>query len=1137
MSKLPRQISDLRGAFYGLLNKIDRALRSRWTWIHVCVFAALTSLSLYRFLVTPGLVIFQNWTWPIGPAAPTSFTAVYDPYIITNSGLDASGYTRTLTNWPVFVLSGYINSTTFLERLYVVFAYAVEYVLALIAANLLLRVLRTPRKSPKANWLGLLVVVLFFCNPAALQWESGLLIPFFWGAPLLLAISLAGVLSFREGGYEYALLAGIGVGVAATLDPRFVVWAIGLWLASAAVYLLCGARFTKVAAATIVAGAVALPGVLLTLFAYNWVGGSAGSSVRGSTISSLTTFSSNATLPRTFELLGYYITGIYYSPPSILSQASPGTLPSVGSPAYMLVPGDFLSSAWAVSLVVLPVLAFAVLLFKRFRPLSIFMVVIALVSLSSATGTNAPFSPIASAEVAIGQLPLGELSTIWQTTIGVPIYVQDVTEAMYVPMIALAIVGLWEIVHKLEVSHFTEIQSGQKPRWTLRGRRLRRDLRSRVVVTLVVGLLLFSSWQFFSGDFYPGGYSPGVSENGASPIGALEPTSLPTSDIKVFNFLESQTNLGRVFWPGPNSYSYPWNQKWSANISTNSPLPLANVAGFSYLIANNLTGDVAPLLRAYGVSFVVIDNLSIGGLELDYGVASISTVVNFLTQASGITLLRAYPPSTWLFGVLPISSLIAVAPQAAFPTPSTPVLAPIVGALSGLGVNVALGAAGSMAIPLTSGATSDLVSTAQPSIHVLGASGLYPQLFVNTVSAFDTPLAAPHSITVNHTGEFDTPYPDSNWTLSVWSLSNEALGLDFPTSGVAILNHSGGPSTASLNYLSSLINGRTRGIPVDPTSQLFFHASAEVRVTNGGSAGFYLNAVGSNTSAINVAQVSSVTEPLNNTWQSVSISGTMPLGTAYFTIRTFFTNLVGEVQEQNVSIQWNELTPDPASFGGATASIINATLSLPLDWSGPTETLAVDLEGNAVVVVNSTGQSTTQQINSSTVVWHLFPEIPASDNTRITVSGEIRLAGIVTLPSAVSVPSANPLSTFTASGAYRYSGHYQIAQPGFLTLQYEYTGNWQLVLDNGAVLHPLKGLLGNLIFQIPEGNHTYELEIMDYSSLPLFIAAVGLVYALLVLVAVWPPIVRWARITSARVRRGAVRKSSGHFSDEKGDSP
>ncbi|HTT34906.1 MAG TPA: hypothetical protein VMH78_03425, partial [Thermoplasmata archaeon] len=388
----------------------------------VAAYAALALLlvvlPLSGFLFGSGGVLFQNWNWSISPARIVPAPSVLDPYLWNPAGPDAAGYTRAITAWPPFLLLGATHDPFAIERAYLAFVYLVEFGLAFIGGTLLLRLVPELPRGATREALRMAFIGASFVNPAALQWEAGVVVPFLWGSSLIAIALLATLRVTRSGDLRSALLAGVSLGVGATLDPRILAWGalgMGIVLAIEAVRLRGVARMVRPVG---VAAVGALPGALLTAFAYVWTGAIEGAPIRSGTYDAIATASTNSGPLRVLELLGFNISGLTYAPPTVLGAALHGSNTSLlGVPPFLWLDGSLAGSLWLFLIAVPPVLAFGALLDRRQRALALPLAAVALASGLLAMGTQAPSDALVQGEVALGGIQFAGFGSVVQTIV------------------------------------------------------------------------------------------------------------------------------------------------------------------------------------------------------------------------------------------------------------------------------------------------------------------------------------------------------------------------------------------------------------------------------------------------------------------------------------------------------------------------------------------------------------------------------------------------------------------------------------------------------------------------------------------------------------------------------------------------
>lgn len=1087
-------------------------IRLRWVvCLHFMAFVILVILALRDFLFGQGYVIYHNIVWPIAFSPQTPINSVYSPYLWTNAGPDAGGYTRSVTDAPAIWFGYLFQSPLITQKSFAIYAYLVEYVLSFVAATLFLEWFPTRTTGFYRETLRLGFIALNFVNPAALQWEAGWLLPFFWSVPILEIAFIASLLAIRSKSPRLAVVAGLALGAGATLDPRIFV--LG-WLTILFLYLgvlIFIRRELFVFGRFILTSLAAVPGALLTVAAYVWAG-EAGAPLRPATVASLTGLSSNAGPLRVFELLGYFISEITYAPPTIYAYGSPGSLPSLGNPTYMVLPPDPVTFIWLLALGALPVLAFSSLLFRSELARSLPFAVSALAAILFATGTTLNVPGLVSAEVSLGSAPF--VGSVWQTVIGVPIYAQIETEAMYVPLVLITFVCGRRVLQSIQTAQSTTLKIRVTPRTQIILTHSspvapRRAPGHVAIFSLVVVLLLFmGSWQFVSGDFYPGGYSVGVSPTGVPAIGSGSPVAVPASDVAVASLLSNDPQPYAVYWPGASGFTYAWSPRSTPSLSLDSPKPIAEPPGLSYLVQQNLTADTASLLSANGIRYVIIDNMSSLELQREFGTSSLNQILRFFEGSPGVELVSAWPPTTWLFETTGNSSIVSAARgELAFYGSS---------AMAGV-ISAALGGVGSTAV-LVPGEVNDSVRgitfldnlTALPrpvaaTTALVGTgSNLTGVVSPLHVEGFTTP--GPETLqTRTGDGESPLPSPYSNWTVSVWSLPSGSVNLTVGSDGTIQWDHSGPAATISLNYLSSLVDGSYQGIPVDPQSLVSFNVSAQVWTQPRSSATAILNVIASNATAVNTVQENSNPYPINTTPERVSFSGTLPLGSAYFTLRLFST-FAGLVDVRNVSIDWVALEHVPDSFSGTVLSAqANSSLRIPIPGYHQVADVGMQLLGGGSISVKNGSLSEPLVPQSPGSDWVIARNIALDSSIELEVGSPVLIGGLVVIPDNLTESSVCTSTSVQQNSFASYETDVMTGTDCYLELHELFSSRWVAQSSSFGTQSGQADLMGQVFFAANSTNSTVLIELQGMDQLPSYLEAYAAVLiAVLSLVVFWP---------------------------------
>lgn len=1027
--------------------------------LHLSAFLTLLLLALRDFLFGSGFIIYHNIGWPLYYEGLSPTQAYYSPFIWTGAGPDPAGYTRAWIDAPPIWIGQALRSAVVAQKAFYIYAFLIEYLLSFLAATLFLHWYSSGLVGLRRELIRVGFIALTFINPASLQWEAGGLIPFFWSVPLIEISLLSSFLGIRLSNPGYVVISGVALGIGATLDPRTFVWG---WLILAPFYAIAlvvriRPRLECIRQAT-VNFAAGVPGAVLAFFAYSWNGGSQ-APLRSATTALLTWLSSNATPLRLFELQGYFITEITYAPPSIFAYPSIGSLPGVGYPTLAVTPLDPVTVLWLLSLTSLPLLAFSSLLFRTARRCTLPLGIVALGALALASGNQIPVPYFLTIQIWIGTLPV--IGAIWQTVIGVPIYVQVVTEAAYIP---LAVIAMLEIRRKLSsyssgVEFRRTVSVGRHLSLTVHLRRRSRGTRriqiKDLVTFVIAGAIFLASWQFATGAFFPAGYSVGAAPNGVPSIGAAAPATPPAADVQIFRALASDPAQYAVYWPGATGFTYPWSPRSTPSLSLDSPKPVAEPPGVAYLVTHNLTADTAPLFAAAGVRYVILDNMSNLELKREFGSSSFPDIVTFFQSSPGIQPVLSDSLGTWEFEVQPPPQIVTAGGPPLSLDGSLAMAGPMLGALAPAGFAPVLLPDGS---PLAKANITFLEGLGgNPGLHpVVVATGanLSASSPALGFTAFQSGMnVQPAKFTSTHPGEQGLPSPYSNWTLSTWSLSGGSVNLSIPApDGAGLdLNHAGSSATVSLNFLSSLVDGSTRGIRVDPSAQVGFNVSVDVRAGTGTGSAAYLNLVASNASAHNLVQISSPPYSLVSNWTRLNLSGTFPLSTSYFTLRVFAT-ISGEVDLDNVSIHWSELGKAMGTFSGFQVSLpSNQSLGIPLPGiQGPYQVL-VDAAGNGSLTARGAGGWQNLGSLGPAYRWNGLPDVALAGKLDLASSGGAEIAGLVlwptSLPSGVANCSIGTIQTPTAT-TFKSAGGLELGC--VLDIHEPYSAHWAITGDAGA---------------------------------------------------------------------------------------
>ena len=1054
---------------------------------NLVLLASLILLAMRAYLVGGGILIYQNWGWPLGTPDSFQVYGVYSPHFWTNFGYDPWGYTKSFATWPIALGYWFGLGSADVERVFVVFAWGVEYALAYGASRLLIRYLNWTRTFPRSELYSLLFVALTFVNPAAIQWEAGVEFPFLWGATLLEIAVLLTLLSFRDKRLSFGVLIGLDLGVCAALDPRLFIWGAGLLLLLALASIVTQGEVAAHKLKLIcIAFAFSLPGVVLTAYAYS-LANYAMIPLKASDFGVLQLYSSNSSPLNVLSLLGYWWSSITYGPPSIL-QANVGVLPTSGIPPYMIDTGGMSLGLWQLSLTLTPILAFGSLISRKYARQALPFAVIALIGATFSMGTQAPLGLAIPIDLTLGELPF--VGSTWQTAIAVPIYFIVIVEACYVPLIVMSVARVSELLTSLSRS------------WSLRRVRVGPNLRVGLIiryrppnrawvaksaavaaVAVLLSMLFLGSWQFANGSFYPAGQSPGTNQNLIPNAGALSPESVPVSDLQAFEFLKSIPSTLGIAWPSQGPFVYPWANRSSPGLALNPPGTYVEPQGLPYLLQHGLLADVAPLLAQYGAGYLVVDNMSSDSLLYDFGQSSVSVLIQELNSCPGLTLVRNFENSTWVFQDQDSPSILSVSSLAIGSVEGDTIEPTSAGAMFQLALKPIFIPP---SLPISTLNLSFVPSngTLDPgTIYVLTAQNISTSHFTNSVRGFFESPTKPAEYNLTSCGEYTIPPPFSAWTISVWSpCTNVSVGVTVRPSGAIALSAPSTKTLISLNYLSALTNGETRGIAVNQSNTIGVMASADLQGSAGSLGSEWLNIVASNSSYENVGQVGSSPTPLSSGMTQIQLRSLLPAGSALFTLRTF-VQLQGVINISNVSLGWAETVATPAVFSGASFLAGNVSINFSLTRGGPPERFAINSRGPGRIEGCTATLCGLAAPNGSTFQWLNLESPSGATNFRITFSGNISVSGILVLPEITSV---SDMTNLHVTNDHTYSARYSSSQPTALVLDEPFVPSWTLVLDGHQSIAAVPGER-QTFFVVPAGNYTLTIEIRGLDSMPLWI--------------------------------------------------
>lgn len=1105
------------------LDAVERFVTSNWRLIgaHTLLLILLTTLALRDYILNPGFLIYRDWVWPVSLTDFNSAFAVFSPNLWTNVGPDAAGFTRSMLTWPVMMFAYFGASSQELEEAFLLYIFTIGYILAYLAGRFAVSWVRPDFSGLRRECFITVFIVLAFVNPAALQWEAGVYFTFLWGVPLLVIAFSAILISVRSNHWRYSVISGIALGIGAILDPRIFIWGT-----SAICFLVLGGLFylrprLRLLRNLGVVLASSLPSVLLTLYAYSWGGYLGGQAFRGNSLASLNYFSSNAGPFFSVILTNYWWTVITYTPPYLSSAIRIGGVLTLGSPpVYAVTPGAFFT-IWFLALCAFPALAFGSLLTRRVHGRVMPFAVVAVITILFSMGAASPtLGALPTIEIWLGKLPA--IGGIMQTVFAGPYYISMVTEAAYLVLAVMGCTLIYDYfaVERIEAS-VERLQSVSRPAFHFG---LSRRIGSRgtvgaIAVLLTVGVVCFGSWQVVSGDFGPAGFTPGVSNNGIPSVGALSPEKLPSGDVLAYDSLATNSSPSNVYWPGASLGSppyypgvaglyYTWTARSSPSLALDSPRPFAEPVGIQDLIESNLTADTAPLLRSFGIGSVVVEDLSPGALIGQYGTSNFSRVLSFFNNSPGLVLSDLYGNSTWVYSV-------NGSPEAAYFTnlpvyyaASPQVLGPALGGLESLGlVPLFSSSPSSTASPLT---YDQGISVNPGDVSILSGPAIEGAFLLNTTQWFSSAVGVPQNMTVpgGVTQYFSSPYSD--WGVSTWDgPGSGSLNASVSDEGYVEISRADSPALFSIDYPTPLISGQSNGIVTDPTSLVTVSVSMQYRGSVPSGDGVYFDVVGSNVSLINNIESESAPGFPTASWQNLTFTTQMPIGTAQFAVRVM-TTMTGYIQIRNVTIGWGESAAAPTTFAGHSAEVENGSFNISTVDSATSAVAHFLVRGIGTISSSGQGNESTLPFSTDTYEWVALPY--ATGTTALEFSCTCEIAGLISVPgNPVSLVEdrLGPQASFDGTA---YTFQVTLSTPETLVLVRPFTTHWQATVDGRSLGAHLGGKpLNYTVFELPAGNYTLRITLADQEfGVPLLVLCVALNLGLFAVA-----VQRWRSLTSS----------------------
>ncbi len=341
--------------------------------------------------------------------------------------------------------------------------------------------------------------------------------------------------------------------------------------------------------------------------------------------------SRNINLFYSFLLLGHAWSIITFAPPNALYYADHiSTVKGIMYPTQVLLPPGFLTYVWLFTIIMIPILSFFSLFFKKYLKTVIPASIIALIFLLMANVVY--IKPLYLLETYIVKTPI--FGNAIGTTLALPGHALNALASMYYIMFSVTATAL---LGKFDSAVSKNLEFSKESQNFVNGisKNLKAKFYKYSIFAFLIFIITFSGWQSFNGTFWPMRAPAVPYGNQVANIGAYSPVPIDKDVLKAYNIISnsSSQNYG-VVWIGGPIYS-----------ERVFGIPgFANVPYLPYLVENNMKSDVYYYLLYGNVKYVVISNANIeknitGIYEptfQDYGFQNFTQAEEFFSSIPGI---------------------------------------------------------------------------------------------------------------------------------------------------------------------------------------------------------------------------------------------------------------------------------------------------------------------------------------------------------------------------------------------------------------------------------------------------------------------------------------------------------------------
>ncbi len=615
----------------------------------------LSFISLRVLIFSPGFYDYSDVHW--GIIATPHLLGTFSPFQ-TPAGFVLYGFMRDVVSWPYYLMYIYRVPMAIIERALLLYSFILYFMIAFRLSDYIIRSLSRRNDfllGKKAQFGTSMITAIFaFSNLGAMNYNvdggtfnDGLIL-------LFMACTLAIIIFEKNRKKQFTAISFLLI-ISTLLDPDYYIYFIIVIFFALVVNGAISHKFIKsiVTALSIVSVSLMVPTFIFIAGIYSTpiTTPVTGLGVYRVLPTSISQFSISSPYFLYFLLLfGHGWSMMTYGPITILEYY--GHIldaPSLFSPAQILIPPGPITLIWFFSLFMIPFFAFATLISRNTRKL---IIPVALTTIFILMLSQYQYiSPLLFIFDKMGSMHF--IGSAFSTTFGRPAHALIVISASYIVMLCVFLV---ELQNKAEVLKQSKEGSGKLLKFYIGRLRIKISISQktkgyiiRATVILLIFVIIFSGWQAFNGDFYPSrAFPPNNGGNQVVEEAPYQPYPVPQSAFMVLNYLqEKETNPVQILQIVAPYVSNKTFLGFEGNINPHLRLNGNDLVGdyVNELIAENLTSDIAPFLRANSIGYVVVEFYSIAPAYVDqqFGFSNFGIVLQRLDESPGLLHILSYP--------------------------------------------------------------------------------------------------------------------------------------------------------------------------------------------------------------------------------------------------------------------------------------------------------------------------------------------------------------------------------------------------------------------------------------------------------------------------------------------------------------